>query len=310
MPDSFTDYLNLTKPEIGGSRDAWGPKLNDAFDKIDAWAKASNTKTEKSLNAKDDLAQGVAGAVTFAKKTTHTLGASFGAAIDAVGNSKFGTVEVSSGAVTVYGAEGNDEKGSVSLNKAGTRGIIWNVDRYSLPGADLYINGQKAFTAGNLDPAKFLDKTSTARQSALGIIQATYALEFLQPGANGLRAQWNVDTNGKMNLANGTTGDPFLTVGQDGSVSTKQFGDLNTRIEDRARAYAEDRANQMGNQRVVAIALQGSWGVQVPQGQVGNAPHPGVVTSIQPLAGGTINIFGRFMYFNTPNLGWVGAYTI
>jgi len=308
VPDSFTDYLNLTKPEIGGSRDAWGPKLNDAFDKIDAWAKVSNTKTEKSLNAKDDLAQGVAGAVTFAKKTTHTLGASFGAAIDAAGNSKFGTVEVSGGAVTVYGAEGNDEKGSVSLNKAGTRGIIWNVDRYSLPGADLYVNGQKAFTAGNLDPAKYIDKTVTNRQSVSGPLAAT-ALEFVKP--NVLRGQWIVSEDGRINLLNGDSGDTFLTIGQDGSVSTKQFGDLNTRIEDRARAYAEDRANQMGNQRVVATALQGSWGLQVPSGATVTAPHPGVVTTIQTnVDGKIINMFGRFMYFNTPNLGWVGAYTI
>jgi hypothetical protein len=36
MADTFTKRLNLTKPEVGGSRDAWGGKINDSLDALDA----------------------------------------------------------------------------------------------------------------------------------------------------------------------------------------------------------------------------------------------------------------------------------
>lgn len=38
MPDTITPNLGMVKPEIGGSADSWGNKLNGNFDKIDAKA--------------------------------------------------------------------------------------------------------------------------------------------------------------------------------------------------------------------------------------------------------------------------------
>lgn len=44
MADTYTPFLNLTKPEIGGDPDTWGQLINDDLDKIDANAAANMPK--------------------------------------------------------------------------------------------------------------------------------------------------------------------------------------------------------------------------------------------------------------------------
>jgi hypothetical protein len=61
MADSYTSNLNLTKPEVGASRDTWGTKTNADWDIVDALFTANGSGTSvglkvgsgKTLNATD-----------------------------------------------------------------------------------------------------------------------------------------------------------------------------------------------------------------------------------------------------------------
>lgn len=43
MPDVYTPELNLVKPEVGGSLDTWGEKLNSNMDILDTWVAESES---------------------------------------------------------------------------------------------------------------------------------------------------------------------------------------------------------------------------------------------------------------------------
>lgn len=61
MADSYTANLNLTKPEVGASRDTWGTKTNADWDAVDALFNAAGTGTSVGLNVGSGKTLSVAG---------------------------------------------------------------------------------------------------------------------------------------------------------------------------------------------------------------------------------------------------------
>lgn len=80
MPDSYTPNLNLTKPEVGASRDTWGTKTNGDWDIVDAIFAAAGNGTSVGLNVGSGRTLSIAGTLTASGTVTLPAAATAGGA--------------------------------------------------------------------------------------------------------------------------------------------------------------------------------------------------------------------------------------
>jgi hypothetical protein len=108
-----------------------------------------------------------------------------------------------------------------------------------------------------------IDTLNGGRFDMAGTIAHTNYTDIVRGGV--LRYRLLVDGSGNMLHQNGDNGDNFFYISTGGAVWTKQFGDLNQRIEDRASAWAATRQANLGFTPV----KQGYNGNQVTLGWTG-----------------------------------------
>jgi hypothetical protein len=310
MADTYTEFLNLTKPEVGGSRDSWGVKQNDNLAKLDAWAKATAASVT-AINA------------AYMPKAGGVFGGQIGLAMV---NPQIGLTQQGSGKASDgkrWGLLHFAEDGALYLQHSDMPGD--NPVRFT-PAGELHLAGQynvkaeiaKAAASGAAALNSAVRKDSAARQDIQGDFLVSKGYPTLGMNyPNVFYTGWQVRENAGTYLMNMSNSDGLFMIGSDGSVWCKQLGDFNNRIESRAQAWAEQKRQEAYNQCVSSLRLAyagdlyNSWNL----GGGFTEPYAGAVMTTRLTyteSDGTWN-FGaarwRYLQLYNPSLGgWVTAY--
>lgn len=283
MADTFTANYNLTKPEIGASRDSWGSKVNSNLDTIDTQIKAASDAAA-AANTAAGAAQTTANAAVKRAGDTMTgkLALTGGVPVEingpnpyldlVYGNVMRGRITVNNGGQFVF-LNGDSGDAFASISPDGT---LWS-KKIGDVGTAISSAQTTATNAANSKVSKSGDTIygDLYVRGAQGASRSGH-IEVVLDGVYGYK--FRTLTNQRLQICDDGETAEIFSIGPNGDISTRQFGDLNNRIEQRGQDWARWALNQ--------CVISGRW---VYAGDKGYNDQPGTGAFISPFGAHTMH---------------------